>query len=264
MKSPYKFFILTVVLVIIDQALKMWMQYDVLPNHYGNLVVIPDVFDFHYVLNPGMAFGMEIGGDYGKLFLSIFRLFATFGIAYYIIHLSQKNAPQGLLWSVAAILGGALGNVIDSTFYGVFIEGNVIANSSTPWFHGQVIDMFYLEVFDGFWPEWVPVWGGSYNSTPIFNFADASIFCGVASIILFQKSFLDPESPTYVEDATERQLLNPDEQATMSLPNELRTNDEENTVENNLPAANVTETESESDDAVEKAKPKTDNNLDNN
>lgn len=192
MKSPYKYFILTAVLVIIDQAIKMWMQYDVLPNHYGNLPIIPDVFDFHYVLNPGMAFGMEIGGDYGKLFLSIFRLFATVAIGFYIVHLSRKDSHEGLKWSVAAILGGALGNVIDSTFYGVFIENNVIANSSTPWFHGQVIDMFYFEIFDGFWPEWIPVWGGSYNSTPIFNFADASIFCGVAAIIIFQQSFLEP------------------------------------------------------------------------
>lgn len=208
MKSPYKYFILTAVLVIIDQAIKLWMQYDVLPNNYGNLPVIPDIFDFHYVLNPGMAFGMELGGDYGKLFLSIFRLLATIGIAYYIVHLSRKNAHAGLLWSVAAILGGALGNVIDSTFYGVFIEGNVIPNSSTPWFHGQVIDMFYFEVFDGFWPEWVPIWGGSYNSTPIFNFADASIFCGVTSIILFQKSFLDPLDETNIEDTTEMNMPN--------------------------------------------------------
>lgn len=204
MKSPYKYFILTAVLVIIDQVIKMWMHYDVLPNHYGNLPVIPDVFDFHYVLNPGMAFGMEIGGDYGKLFLSIFRLFATGAIAWYILHLSRNESHSGLIWSVAAILGGALGNVIDSTFYGVFIENNVIPNSSTPWFHGQVIDMFYFEVFDGFWPEWVPFWGGSYNSTPIFNFADASIFCGVASIIIFQQSFLEPatgEATEYLTDS---------------------------------------------------------------
>lgn len=194
MKSPYKYFILTAVLVVIDQAIKMWMHYEVLPNHYGNLPIIPDIFDFHYVLNPGMAFGMEISGTYGKLFLSIFRLCATLGIGWYIVHLSRKGSHEGLQWSIAAILGGALGNVIDSTFYGVFIENNVIPNAITPWFHGQVIDMFYFEVFDGFWPEWIPVWGGSYNSTPIFNFADASIFCGVAAIILFQQSFLESDN----------------------------------------------------------------------
>lgn len=254
MKSPYKFFILTAVLVIIDQAIKMWMHYDVLPNHYGNLVVIPDIFDFHYVLNPGMAFGMEIGGSYGKLFLSIFRLFATFGIAYYIVHLSRKNAPSGLLWAVAAILGGALGNVIDSTFYGVFIEGNAIANSSSPWFHGQVIDMFYFEVFDGFWPEWVPIWGGSYNSTPIFNFADASIFCGVAAIILFQKSFLEPGSETYVEDATEMQMLSTEEQATMTLPEELKNISVEEQINNVAPTII---------DAKPVERPKTDNSENN-
>jgi signal peptidase II len=252
MKPPYKYFILTVVLVIIDQAIKMWMQYDVLPNHYGNLPVVADIFDFHYVLNPGMAFGMELGGDYGKLFLSIFRLLATLGIGYYIVHLSRKDAHVGLLWSVAAILGGALGNVIDSTFYGVFIEGNVIANSSTPWFHGQVIDMFYLEVFDGFWPEWIPVWGGSYNSTPIFNFADASIFCGVTSIILFQKSFLDPVEPTYIEDATEINMPSPEDQATLEIAD-----DSEDMID--ISESRIIDSENSiANDSIEPNKPNTD------
>lgn len=201
MKSPYKYFVLTIVLVIIDQCIKLWMHYSVLPN--GSLKIIPEVFSFHYVLNPGMAFGMEIGGDYGKLFLSIFRLFATFGIGWYVVHLVKTKAHGGLIWSVAAILAGALGNVIDSTFYGKFIEGNMIQGSSTPWFHGQVIDMFYFEVFDGFWPDWIPYFGGSYNSTPIFNFADACIFCGVASILLFQNSFLGPIHEINDEDTEE-------------------------------------------------------------
>ncbi|MEY4541106.1 MAG: hypothetical protein RLZZ306_2863, partial [Bacteroidota bacterium] len=82
------------------------------------------------------------------------------------------------------------GNVIDSTFYGKLL-GNHPPESPTPWFHGQVIDMFFFDPYQGWIPDWVPLWGGSWYSTPIFNFADASIFCGVVSILIFQNKFFD-------------------------------------------------------------------------
>jgi signal peptidase II len=89
---------------------------------------------------------------------------------------------------MAMILAGAVGNVIDSTFYGVFLN-NAPYGSPTPWFHGQVIDMIFVDVWEGFIPEWVPVWGGQYYSTPIFNIADSCIFIGVCLILLFQRRF---------------------------------------------------------------------------
>ena len=166
------------------------MFYDVVPNHYGEIDLIPDFFKLHYVENKGMAFGMELGGEYGKLILTTFRLGAMVGICWYLVHLAQKNAHSGLLWSIAAVLGGAIGNVIDSTFYGVFLK-NSPDGVSTPWFHGQVIDMFYAYGLDRQYPDWIPFLGGEYNTTPIFNFADACIFCGVASILIFQQKFFE-------------------------------------------------------------------------
>lgn len=206
MKAPYKYFLFALVLILIDQFIKLWMHFIVQQQHFGSIVLIPDVFKLHYVLNKGMAFGMELGGNYGKLILTLFRLFAMFGIGWYLNHLYKSGSPSGLLWSIAAILGGAIGNVIDSTFYGVFLN-NAPFDAPYPWFHGQVIDMFYFNFLDGFWPNWVPVLGGTYNSTPIFNFADACIFCGVATILLFQKSFLAPVHDLYEhENQTQKQI----------------------------------------------------------
>lgn len=187
-KAPYKYLLLTVALILIDQGIKLWMYFDVLPNHYGEIDLIPGVFKLHYVENKGMAFGWTLAGDYGKLLLTVFRLCAMVGICWYLIYLTQKNAHSGLLWSIAAVLGGAIGNVIDSTFYGVWLN-NAPLDSATPWFHGQVIDMFYAYGLDGNYPDWIPFLGGQFNTTPIFNFADACIFCGVISILIFQKSF---------------------------------------------------------------------------
>ncbi len=191
-KSPYKFLFLSLLLILIDQGIKLWMFYDVVPNHYGEIDLIPDFFKLHYVENKGMAFGMELGGDYGKLILTTFRLGAMVGICWYLVHLAQRNAHSGLLWSIAAVLGGAIGNVIDSTFYGVFLK-NAPLGVSTPWFHGQVIDMFYAYGLDGQYPDWIPFLGGEYNTMPIFNFADACIFCGVVSILIFQRRFFEFE-----------------------------------------------------------------------
>ncbi|MCR9065982.1 MAG: lipoprotein signal peptidase [Cytophagales bacterium] len=190
MKSSLKYFLFAILLIIIDQAIKLWMHYVVIPDHFGEIDLIPGFLKLHYITNKGMAFGMELGGDYGKLILTAFRLVAMGVIIYMLEKLSRKGSPAGLLWSLAAILAGAIGNVIDSIFYGVFLN-NAPFDAPSPWFHGQVIDMFYAYGLDGYWPDWVPILGGTYNNTPIFNFADACIFCGVVVILIFQKSFID-------------------------------------------------------------------------
>jgi signal peptidase II len=141
-----------------------------------------------------MAFGMQISADHGKLILTIFRLIAGAGIAYYIYYLVKKQVHNGLVWCVALILGGAFGNVIDSIFYGVYLN-NAPFGVSTPWFHGQVIDMFYIDIWEGRVAEWVPVFGGDYMALwPIFNIADASIFIGVSIILLRQRAFFAEKS----------------------------------------------------------------------
>ncbi len=156
----------------------------------GEIEVIGDWFKLHYLLNPGMAFGLKWSHEFGKLLLTLFRLGAMVGIGYYIIYLYRQNAKTGLLWCMGLILGGAVGNVIDSTFYGVFLD-NAPADSPTPWFHGQVIDMLFFPLFDGYYPEWVPVIGGDYFLffSPVFNIADSSIFIGVVLILIFQKRY---------------------------------------------------------------------------
>lgn len=159
------------------------------PGIAGQIPVFDDWFKLHYTLNPGMAFGMQIASEHGKLILTIFRLIAVAGIAYYLYYLAKKGVSQGLIWCVALILGGAIGNVIDSTFYGVLLD-NAPFGASTPWFHGQVIDMFYIDIWEGRVAEWIPLFGGDYMALwPIFNIADASIFIGVAIILVMQKSF---------------------------------------------------------------------------
>jgi len=191
----WKYYLLSVAVIILDQTVKLMVHNNMDMGIIGQIPVFGDWFKLHYTLNPGMAFGMQLGSEYGKLILTIFRLFAMVGIAYYLYVLAKKKVHQGLLWSVALILGGAIGNVIDSAFYGVLLD-NAPYGSSTPWFHGQVIDMFYVDIWEGRVADWVPIWGGEYMALwPIFNIADASIFVGVAIILLFQNKFFNEKEP---------------------------------------------------------------------
>jgi signal peptidase II len=184
----YKYFLLSLGVILLDQVVKLLVFFNMYKGE--EISIIGDVFKLHYTTNPGMAFGMEIGGEYGKLFLTLFRLIAMVGIAWYLIKLAQKDTTPGLLWCIALILGGAIGNVVDSTFYGVFLDENVIHDAPTPWFHGQVIDMFYIDICYCRIPDWIPFFGGTSHALwPIFNIADASIFLGVAIILIMQKHY---------------------------------------------------------------------------
>jgi len=187
-----KFYFLSLGIILLDQLVKLAVYY-YMYKPFGfsgyEIPVFGDWFKLHYTENPGMAFGLKIAGNYGKLILSLFRMIAVAGIAWYLYTLIRKNIHPGLLWCIALILGGAIGNVVDSTFYGVFL-GNAPLGSPTPWFHGQVIDMFYIDICNCWIPEWVPFLGGQYYPLwPIFNIADAAIFVGVAVILIFQKRF---------------------------------------------------------------------------
>jgi signal peptidase II len=184
-----KYFLFSFLLIAIDQAVKLWVHNSMEMGIAGQIEVFGDWFKLYYTLNPGMAFGMQFGSEYGKLGLSLFRLVAMFFIAYYLYKLAKEKTHPGVLWSMAAVLAGAIGNLIDSVFYGVWLD-NAPYNAISPWFHGQVVDMFYIDIWEGRVAEWVPLWGGDYISLwPIFNVADAAIFCGVAVILIFQKKF---------------------------------------------------------------------------
>jgi signal peptidase II len=184
-----KYFLLTFFLIALDQAVKLWVHFNMEMGIAGQMEVFGEWFKLYYTLNPGMAFGMQFGSEYGKLGLSLFRLVAMFFIAYYLYKLAKEKTHPGVLWSMAAVLAGAIGNLIDSLFYGVWL-GNAPYNAIFPLFHGQVVDMFYIDIWEGRVADWVPLWGGDYISLwPIFNVADAAIFCGVAIILIFQKKF---------------------------------------------------------------------------
>jgi len=182
-----KYFLLSLGIIVLDQVVKMLVHQNMYLGE--EFSVFGDWFKIHYTRNPGMAFGIVLDHQYGKLVLSVFRLLAMVGIGYYLYYLAKKGVHQGLLWCTALILGGAIGNVIDSTLYGVLF-GLSTENAPMALFHGEVVDMFYLDIWKGYLPEWVPGMGGEYYSLwPIFNIADASIFVGVAIILIMQRRF---------------------------------------------------------------------------
>ncbi len=186
---------LIILILVVDQALKIWVK--------THLQIGQEVHLFgkwgmiHFIENNGMAFGMEMGGRWGKTILSIFRILAIFGIGWFLLSLIKKKAHPGLILAVSAILAGAIGNLIDSAFYGmIFSESyNTTAVFFPPgggyssFLHGQVVDMFYFPIINTHWPEWSPFRAGEslIFFRPVFNIADSAITCGVISIILFQK-----------------------------------------------------------------------------
>ena len=198
-----KYFLLTLSVIIIDQATKLLVHYNMDLGVNGEIRVIGDWFRLHYMLNEGMAFGMKINWEYGKVLLTTFRLMASIAGIYFLYYYAKKGVHQGLLWSGALILAGAIGNVIDSIFYGVFLE-NAPYSAPNPWFHGQVVDMLYFPIFEFTWPSWIPFIGGSYFHffSAIFNVADASIFIGVCIILIFQKRFFPEKEADRAEPAT--------------------------------------------------------------
>jgi len=166
-----------------------------------------------FVENPGMAFGMEIWGPYGKLILSLFRIIAVGFLIYFIRSLLASKASMGLLVSFSLILAGAIGNILDSAFYGLFFSASEIHINNVAEFlpdtggyagflYGNVVDMFYFPIWEGNLPSWIPFFGGKYFKffNPIFNVADVAISIGVISILLFQRSFFSNEKTKSVEE----------------------------------------------------------------
>jgi signal peptidase II len=192
-KRLYHFFLIAFGVIVLDQIIKLWVHETMYEGEFFEVITGMSWLKIHYITNPGMAFGMQIAGDYGKIFLTVFRLVAMFAIGWYMGQLYQKKSHPGLLVCIALILGGAIGNLIDSIFYGVLYDLTV-NNAPTPWFHGKVIDMFYFDIAEGYYADWIPFIGGDYyDFWPIFNVADASIFCSVIIILIFQKKFFKHE-----------------------------------------------------------------------
>lgn len=207
--------LLIAAIVLIDQIFKFYIKL----NYYAGEEhkILGSWFRFHFVENEGMAWGWKFGGENGKLFLSIFRLVAVIWGTFLIKDFIKKKYNKGLIICASLIYAGALGNLIDSMFYGFlfdstynphnFQNANVVANLLTGkgyagFFEGKVVDMLYFPIFEANFPKWLPFWGGDRFEffSPVFNIADASISIGVIAIFIFQNKFFKKEDKQKISE----------------------------------------------------------------
>ena len=188
-----KSILLIVLILLIDQISKIYIK---TTFQLHEEVGVFSWFRILFVENDGMAWGAEIPGTYGKLILTLFRLVAICGIGYWLWDSARKKSAGVLLSAVALIFAGALGNIIDSVFYGLIFDASyanvATAFSSDPYgtlFHGKVVDMLSFPLYDGVLPNWIPFWGGERFTffDPVFNVADVAISTGVGMLVVFNK-----------------------------------------------------------------------------
>jgi len=199
MSKLNKALIVIFLILIADQILKIYVK-TTLPLGASERV-IGNWFQIRFIENPGMAFGIDIPGKFGKPALTIFRIIAAFFIGWYLRSVIKKDAPAGFVICLAVIFAGAVGNIIDCAFYGlIFSESNYfeaatvfpVGGGYASLLHGRVVDMLYFPVLEGNYPDWFPFFHGQkfIFFRPIFNIADSSISVGVAAILIFQRKYL--------------------------------------------------------------------------
>jgi len=195
MTAAKKSVLFILLILVIDQVLKIWIK--------THMQIGDEIYLFgkrgmlHFIENNGMAFGMEMGGKTGKYVLSIFRIIAITGITWFLASIIKKKVNTGLIIAVSAILAGAIGNLIDSAFYGMIFSESYMApaimfppgGGYSGFLQGRVVDMFYFPVIQTHWPEWSPFRPGEsfIFFRPVFNVSDTAITCGVLSILIWQK-----------------------------------------------------------------------------
>lgn len=215
MKARHLFFLILAIIVA-DQALKFYIKLTYYAGEEHS--VIGKWFLLHFVENEGMAWGWKFGGDFGKIALTVFRLVAVIWGTFLLRDFIRKKYHKGFLICAGLIYAGALGNLIDSLFYGVIFEHSSHFTRNVAqlfpreggyagFMQGKVVDMFYFPIIEGTWPSWVPVWGGDefLFFRPVFNLADAAISSGVITILVFQNKFFkkadETQHPTVETDS---------------------------------------------------------------
>lgn len=200
-----------VLLLLLDQSLKIWIKTH-MEQGEEFLLLGQSWARIHFVENEGMAFGLSFGGNYGKLFLSIFRIMAVSFLFFLLYRMFTAKENLKVVVAFSMILAGALGNIIDSLFYGIIFSASPYhgglaqlfpeGGGYAPFLMGKVVDMFYFPMFRGQFPEWLPMWGGEEFEffRPVFNLADSSIFCGICLFLLFYRS---PKPLTKEDDQQE-------------------------------------------------------------
>ena len=199
MSIKNKSILIIFLVLLVDQILKIYIK-----THFmlgEEVVIFKNWFIIHFVENNGMAFGFEFGQNIGKYFLSIFRIVAITALGWYLNKLWKKEVPFGLIACFSLILAGAVGNLLDSAFYGLMFNeshGTVATlfpdgGGYTSFLLGKVVDMFYFPLIEGHFPGWFPFWSGQefIFFRPVFNVADASISVGIVAIFIFYRTHFD-------------------------------------------------------------------------
>jgi len=203
-----KSLILIVLVLFVDQVLKIWIKTNMYLGQEFN--VLGNWFVIHFTENEGMAFGMKFGGNYGKLLLSLFRIVAISAIGWFLFKLIKEKADKLYIISITLIFAGATGNMIDSALYGLIFSDSFFEIARIfpkeggygSFLHGKVVDMFYFPIIQGVYPDWFPLKGGEtfIFFRPVFNIADSSISVGVLLLIIFQKRFFKKSKNTNTEN----------------------------------------------------------------
>ena len=177
---------------------------------FGNWFII------HFTENNGMAFGLELAGEWGKLALTSFRIIAVIGIGWYLRSLILSKGDKGFIICVSMIFAGAIGNIIDSVFYGVIFNESMFQLATflpaeggyAGFLEGRVVDMFYFPLIEGNFPSWFPLWGGEHFLffRLVFNIADSAITVGITLIVIFQKRFFEEQEPKPAETEIAEEL----------------------------------------------------------